>query len=96
MSAYFIIQVDVLDAAAFEPYRQDGPAIIASHGGEYVVRGGDYQVLEGEPPLPRQVVIRFPDRAAALRWYESPEYRDLRALRQRSAKTNMILVDGAA
>ena len=96
MTAYFIIQVDVHDVAAFEPYRLKGPGVISQFGGEYIVRGGTFTKLEGVHPLSRQVVIRFPNKESAMRWYESEEYRDLRALRQSCATTNMILVEGVA
>lgn len=94
-AAYLIIQVDVRDTAGFELYRREGPPVLAKFGGQYVVRGGQWTLLEGEPPLPRQVVIRFPDRAAALAWYNSEEYAKLKEVRQAIAHTRMLLVDGA-
>jgi uncharacterized protein (DUF1330 family) len=38
-------------------------------------------VLEGEWEATWTVVIRFPNRAAAMRWYESEEYAPLKQLR---------------
>jgi uncharacterized protein (DUF1330 family) len=40
------------------------------------------------------IVLRFDDREAARRWYDSPEYRELRELRQSGSETEMNLVDG--
>lgn len=94
MTAYFIIQVEVNDPEAFEPYRLGGPALLAKHGGEYIVRGGEDTVLEGDAPLARQVVVRFPDRKAAMGWYDCEEYTQLRKIRQSSATTRFMLVDG--
>jgi uncharacterized protein (DUF1330 family) len=40
MPAYFIVEIDVQDAAAFDQYRAQVPATIARYGGRYLVRGG--------------------------------------------------------
>ena len=93
-AAYALIQVDVFDPEAFDAYRAHAPETIQRYGGEYIVRGGVYEVLEGPDPLPRLVVIRFPSMSAAKDWYGSPDYRKLLAVRQRSAKTNLVLVEG--
>ncbi|MBI3326328.1 MAG: DUF1330 domain-containing protein, partial [Nitrospinae bacterium] len=42
----------------------------------------------------RVVLLEFPSVEQAKRWYDSPEYRDPKALRFRTAKTNLILVEG--
>ena len=60
MAAYIIVQIEVTDPETFETYRQQVPAIIERHGGEYLVRGGAMEVLEGDWPLPRVVVLKFP------------------------------------
>jgi uncharacterized protein (DUF1330 family) len=92
--AYILVDVEVNNSDAFEAYRLNAPETIGRYGGEYLVRGGAYETLEGEPPLGRIVVIRFADEAAARAWYGSAEYKDLRALRQAHARTNMVLVQG--
>jgi len=51
---------------------------VASHGGRYVVRGGDVQALEGEPPKGYIVVIGFDSVKKAREWYDSPEYSAIR------------------
>ena len=65
MSAYIIVQITVNDEAAYTRYREDVPGTIKKFGGEYIVRGGDMEVLEGEWRMPRCVVLRFPDMAIA-------------------------------
>ena len=71
------------------------PAVIAQYGGRYVVRGGAAALIEGDGPLHRQVILEFPDMAALKTWYSSPEYAPLLALRQRTAHTRVIFVEGA-
>ena len=76
MPAYVIVQVDVTDPATFETYRAQVPATLAKYGGEYVVRGGKMEVLEGTWAYPRCVVLKFPDMAAAkLRLRAWPHHR---------------------
>jgi uncharacterized protein (DUF1330 family) len=70
------------------------PATIAQYGGRYLVRGGAAEQLEGDWQLNQVVVLEFPSLEQAKRWYYSEEYRDLKALRFKTAKTNGILVEG--
>jgi len=58
------------------------------------VRGGETEVLEGDWQPKRIVILEFESMARAKEWLNCEEYREPRALRYRTAKTNMILVDG--
>ena len=94
MSAYVIADVEVLDSAAYEEYRQQVPATIAASGGRYLVRGGALTVLEGGWSPKRCVVLEFPSMAQLKAWYDSPAYVPLRAIRERSTKSNLVMVEG--
>jgi uncharacterized protein (DUF1330 family) len=94
MPAYLIANLEVTDAAEFDAYRRDVPAVIARHGGRYLVRGGAVEVLEGEPGLQRVVILEFPDMAAARGFYDSPDYAPLLAQRLRAARSTVALVEG--
>lgn len=94
MSAYFLVNITVRDPAKFEQYRQAVPAVIAKHGGRYLVRGGAVDVLEGDPGLNRVVVLEFPDMAAARAFYTSEEYAPLLALRLSATECSVALVEG--
>ncbi|MGH6661874.1 MAG: DUF1330 domain-containing protein [Rhodospirillales bacterium] len=94
MTAYIITQVDVHDLETFERYRQLAGPVLARFGGEFLVRGGAMEVLEGTWAYPRGVILRFPDRATAKKWHESAEYGKIKKLRHASATANMIVVDG--
>ncbi len=67
---------------------------MASHGGRYVVRGGDVQALEGEPPKGYIVVIGFDSVKKAREWYDSPEYSAIRSIRQGATKSRIFIVEG--
>lgn len=91
---YIIVQVDVHDAAKFEDYRALVPPTIKKHGGEYLVRGGKFEKLEGADPLGRMVVLKFPSYDAAKAWYESDDYAGPKAMRHAASSANAILVEG--
>ena len=50
---------------------EDQPDVIKKYGGEYLARGGEHQVVEGEDNFPRIVIIKFPTYEKALEWYHS-------------------------
>jgi uncharacterized protein (DUF1330 family) len=95
MSAYVIGEIDVVDPLAYEEYRKQVPAVVAKYGGRFLVRGGKVDPKEGGWTPKRIVVLEFPSMAQAQKWYDSPEYAPLIALRQKAAKGKLILVEGA-
>jgi uncharacterized protein (DUF1330 family) len=94
MSAYVIVDIEVTDAARYGDYKLLVPPTIAAYAGRYLARGGKAEVLEGTREPHRVVVLEFPTAEKAKEWLNSPEYSPLKVIRHRSAKTNMILVDG--
>ena len=94
MPAYIIVDVDVKDATAFEPYKQPTAASVAQYGGWFIVRSSEYEVLEGNWRPTRLVVIEFPSVGEAKRWYDSPEYRKVLPIRLQHAVSKMLLVNG--
>ena len=94
MSAYIVVEINVRDAETYERYKQLAPPSIAAHGGRYVIRGGKVETLEGAWQPKRFVMLEFPSAAQARAWWASPEYAPAKALRQASASTEMILVEG--
>ena len=94
MAAYVIYQGEVLDPVRYEEYKTAAAASIAAAGGRYVVRGGEVEVLEGDAPSGRTVLLEFPTRQAALDWYRSADYAAARALREGVARARMYVIDG--
>ena len=94
LPAYVIYKAVVLDAARYEEYKTLASATVAAAGGRYLVRGGDFEVLEGEVPPGRTVVLEFPSRQAVLDWYSAQGYAAARKVREGAAKATMYVVDG--
>lgn len=94
MSAYILADITIHSPEMYERYKKLVPASIAAYGGKYLVRGATTTTLEGMWDPARFVILEFPDGDAARRWWSSPEYAEAKALRQSSADTEMLLVEG--
>jgi uncharacterized protein (DUF1330 family) len=94
MPAYIIVEIDIHDPTGYEEYKKLAGATVEKYGGKYIVRGGKAEVLEGEWIPKRIVVLQFESTDRAKQWLNCEEYREPRKMRHRTAKTNMILVEG--
>ncbi len=94
MPAYVLIEIDVHDPAAFEEYKREGPLSIAAYGGRYLARGGRTESLEGGWSPKRLVIVEFDSLERAKEWWTSEDYRRAKDLRQRSASTRMVAIEG--
>jgi uncharacterized protein (DUF1330 family) len=94
MPAYLFASVQITDPAAFEEYRRHVPAAIAAYGGRYLVRGGSFEVLEGDAPGSRLVIVEFPDMSRLKAFYNSAEYQPLLVLRKRTAISTLLAIEG--
>jgi uncharacterized protein (DUF1330 family) len=92
--AYVIVETDVHDAEQYERYKAASPDAIAAGGGRFIARGGELAVLEGDWEPTRLVLLEFEDLEAAKRWYDAPEYRDVKRLREGAATLRVVAVDG--
>ena len=94
MPAYLIANVDIKDAKKFAEYFKSTPAIIKQFGGRFLVRGGDFEILEGDWNPKRLVVVEFESMKKAKEFYHSPQYQEIIGLRHSSAYTEWVFVEG--
>jgi uncharacterized protein (DUF1330 family) len=94
MSAYVVVEIDIHDAETYERYKALVPPTIAAYGGRYLARGGAIETLEGEWMPARLVLLEFPSAERARAWWSAPEAASIKAMRQQSARTRMIVVAG--
>jgi uncharacterized protein (DUF1330 family) len=94
MAAYVIVNVHVEDPVRYEDYKTLSTKSVTGAGGRFLARGGKVETLEGTWIPERFVILEFPDAAAARAWWGSAGYAPAKALRQATAKTEMILVEG--
>ena len=74
MAAYFVCTMSIHDPATYRKYTALTPPTVARHGGKFLTRGDLVTTHEGDPFTERMVLLDFPDRAAALAWYNDPDY----------------------
>jgi uncharacterized protein (DUF1330 family) len=94
MSAYIIVDIEVTDPTRYEQYKRQAQETVEAFGGRYIVRGGTAERLEGGWTPRRLVVLEFPDTDTARAWWSSEAYRPARTLREATANSNMVLVEG--
>jgi uncharacterized protein (DUF1330 family) len=94
MCAYVIVEIDIVDPAGYEEYKQLASATVEKYGGKYIIRGGTVETLEGDWNPKRIVVLQFDSMQRAKEWLNSKEYREPRKMRHRTARTRMVVVEG--
>ena len=95
--AYVIVEMKINDPQRYKAYLSAAPATVKAAGGEYVVRGGRQETLEGDWQPHRVAMLRFPNYEAAKAWYDGGSYRRVRELRADTTDYfNMVLVEGVA
>ena len=94
MAAYLVVDIDVTDPAQFEEYKKLAPAAIAKYGGRYIIRGGAYEVIEGNWKPQRVTIVEFDSMEKGKAFYNSPEYQAAIKARKGAANMKMLLVQG--
>lgn len=95
MTAYVVVDINVTDPVGYEEYKKLAPPAVALYGGKYLARGGRTETLEGGWSPSRLVILQFDSVEQAKAWLNSPEYREARELRHKTASTNMVVIEGA-
>ena len=94
MPAYVVTEIEVIDTERYEAYKQMVAPSIAAYGGKFLVRGGVTETLEGTWSPRRLVIVEFSSKAQAKAWWDSPQYAEAKALRQATARTEMVVAEG--
>jgi uncharacterized protein (DUF1330 family) len=95
--AYLIVEMHITDPERYKRYMAEAPAAVKAGGGEYLVRGGTQETLEGDWNPHRVALLRFPSYAQAKAFYDGEMYSNARKLRAGTTEYfNMVLVEGVA
>ena len=94
MPAYMIVQIKITREDGWPEYRKQVSELFSKHGGRYLVRGGDVEVLEGSYDGRRIVVFEFPSMDVIRSVWHSPEYAKVKALREGSGELDVWAVPG--
>ncbi len=90
---YWIAHITVKDAAIYESYRAINSKAFDKYGGKFLVRGGQHEVTRGAS-RDRHVVVEFPSYEAAKACYISPEYSEAKAIFDRAALSDLVIIEG--
>src|SRR5690349_10445676 len=96
MSVFAFVDITVKDQEMYARYMEEVPAVIAAHGGVYVVRSSKVFPVSGGWQPDRMIVIAFPTLENLRQCFGSPEYKTLAALREHATVTRSIVVEGDA
>jgi uncharacterized protein (DUF1330 family) len=95
--AYLIVEMHVTDPERYKRYMAEAPAAVKAGGGEYLIRGGKQETLEGDWNPHRVALLRFPSYEQAKAFYDGEMYSNARELRAGTTEYfNMVLVEGVA
>ncbi len=94
MAAYLIVQVKIVREQGWPDYRAAVGPLAERFGGRYLVRGADVEVLEGAANERRLAVFEFPSVAAIHSFWQSPEYAEVKRLREGAAELEVWAVPG--
>jgi uncharacterized protein (DUF1330 family) len=95
MTALMIVTAKIHDREKFVTgYGAAAAKLVAQFGGKYLIRAPGAELLEGEGMAGASVVIsEWPSKAAALTFWNSPEYAEAKALRAGLADVSVLLVE---
>ena len=94
MTAYVIVDINVIDPIRYENYKRLAAPTVELYGGKYIARGGKTETLEGDWSPTRLVILQFDNMEQAKNWLNSTEYSEARALRHETATSNMVAIEG--
>ncbi|HEY5429463.1 MAG TPA: DUF1330 domain-containing protein [Solirubrobacteraceae bacterium] len=96
MAAYFIYsRKEITDEEVSRRYSQRAVPQIREFGGEVLAARGTVHPLEGNWHPHSVTILRFDDRQALMRWYDSAEYAPLKQMRLDSNIGDIIVVDAS-
>jgi uncharacterized protein (DUF1330 family) len=98
MPAYMIVTARIADRNAFlAGYGPAAAALVEKYGGRYLLRGPGAELLEGGFGEGASVVIsEWPDKAAARRFWDSPDYAEAKKMREGIADCQVLLIEAPA
>lgn len=92
---YWIAHVEVHDPEQYKNYVTDAAPAFVEYGAEFLARGGEFEIFEGEDMGTRHVVSVFKDFATAKACYESETYQNARKHRLPASSAKVMIVEGA-
>lgn len=96
MSAYLILDVEIHDMEKYGEYMKLAKPLVDKFGGKYHVRGGPFEIMDGDWKPTRLVVIEYPDMKTAKDMYNGAEYAPIKAIRHSCSTGSTVIVEGGS
>ena len=92
---YLLVDVDIHNIDEYKKYLNKVKPMVEKFGGKYLIKGGKIDAKETDLWKPTRIVlVQFPNKTSALKWYNSEEYRPLKNLRLNNATSNILFIEG--
>ena len=92
---FLLVDVDIHNIDEYKKYLEKVKPMVEKFGGKYLIKGGKIDAKETELWKPKRIVlVKFPNKSSALKWYNSEEYRALKHLRLNNASSNILFIEG--
>ena len=94
MSVYIVARINIQDRDRYAQYEGEFMSIFSRFNGTMLAVDEAPQVLEGDWPATRTVLISFPNEADARAWYESEAYQAIAQHRFAASEGDIALLQG--
>jgi uncharacterized protein (DUF1330 family) len=95
MAHYSVVSVTPTSDAWIPSYLEAVGPLVEKHGGRYLARTASHERLEGNGPSPAlQVIIEWPSKEAADRFYADPGYAPHRNARLGASESAWASIEG--
>lgn len=94
MAAYLIANIDVQDPEGYAGYIQLFRPIFEKYNGRIIVSNSQVEVKEGAWSPKRLVILEFASIEIARQFYDSPQYQEAKAIREKYSRADFLLVEG--
>ena len=92
---FLLVDVDIHNIEEYKKYLEKVKPMVEKFGGKYLIKGGKIDAKETDLWKPKRIVlVKFPNKSSALKWYNSEEYRALKHLRLNNASSNILFIEG--
>ncbi|HYC03668.1 MAG TPA: DUF1330 domain-containing protein [Azospirillaceae bacterium] len=94
MTVYALGQITITEPEAYGRYQAAFMPVLIQYGGRLLAADTVPEIIEGEWPHQKLVLLSFPDEAAFRRWEQSPEYQEIARDRRAGATGVVMMVRG--
>lgn len=92
--AYLVFRSEFPAPEKLKPYGRAVVPLVEKFGGRFIVTANQPESIEGRPDPRRLVIIEFPSLAVARAFWASPEYAEVRKLRDGLGDVQAVMAEG--